>query len=211
MEQLKYDWPPCRIDQRLTTQFLYSRSFFHKLISTQKIQIISGFPRHTFVPKKSYMLLEGDTIVINTFLRYVDGMSLEESPQRDIEICYDCEDYLVVYKPKWVLSHPTNSRNITVPSVVGALYHNKYEDIRLVHRLDMDTDGYMILAKNESTWVYFKDLFAEKSKKLSLAEKETVPLRKYYRAVCEITPGWNTFLKNISDTQCTLYRTKDGY
>jgi 23S rRNA-/tRNA-specific pseudouridylate synthase len=62
----------------------------------------------------------------------------------------------------------------------------------------MDTDGYMVLAKNESTWEYFKDLFAQKSKKLSIPEKETVPLRKYYRAVCEITAKGVTFLDIIS-------------
>ncbi len=198
MEELVFIWSPQRIDQRLTTQFLYSRSFFHKLISSKKIFIISRSTTHKFVPKKSYMLLEGDVVLIYTFLRYVDWISLEESPQRDIDVCYECEDYLVVYKPKWVLSHPTNNRNISVPSVVGSLYHHKYKNIKLVHRLDMDTDGYMILAKNESTWVYFKDLFAQKSKKITIAEKETVPLRKYYRALCEITDEGTEFLENVS-------------
>jgi 23S rRNA-/tRNA-specific pseudouridylate synthase len=63
----------------------------------------------------------------------------------------------------------------------------------------MDTDGYMILAKNESAWRYFKDLFALKSEKLSILEKETVPLHKYYRALCEITPEGIQFLENISE------------
>jgi len=60
----------------------------------------------------------------------------------------------------------------------------------------MDTDGFMILAKNDQTWRYFKDLFAQKSKKNSISEKETVPLRKYYRALCEITPKGDQFLKD---------------
>lgn len=63
----------------------------------------------------------------------------------------------------------------------------------------MDTDGFMIVAKNETTWRYFKDLFAQKSKKLSIAEKETVPLHKYYRAVCEITREGTKFLNTVSD------------
>lgn len=63
----------------------------------------------------------------------------------------------------------------------------------------MDTDGYMILAKNESTWRYFKNLFSQKSKKHSIPEKEKVPLHKYYRALCEITPKGIGFLEKISE------------
>lgn len=100
MEKLIYTGNCIRIDQRLTTQFLYSRSFFHKLIALEKIRVVSGYPLHTFVPRKSYMLLEGDVVLIDTFLRYTDGISLQESPKRDIDIRHECDDYLVVYKPK---------------------------------------------------------------------------------------------------------------
>jgi 23S rRNA pseudouridine1911/1915/1917 synthase len=67
------------------------------------------------------------------------------------------EDYLVINKPKGVLSHPRNLREVNEPSVVGFLYH-RYKDLPsignfiragLLHRLDKETDGLMIIAKTE--------------------------------------------------------------
>jgi 23S rRNA-/tRNA-specific pseudouridylate synthase len=33
------------------------------------------------------------------------------------------EDYMVIYKPKGVLSHPNSVWDVSKPSVVGGLYH----------------------------------------------------------------------------------------
>jgi 23S rRNA pseudouridine1911/1915/1917 synthase len=63
----------------------------------------------------------------------------------------------VINKPKGVLSHPRNLWEVHEPSVVGFLYH-RYKDLPsignfiragLLHRLDKETDGLMIIAKTE--------------------------------------------------------------
>ena len=74
--------------------------------------------RPSFVPKKSYLLQPDDHITIATFMRYLDGGVLDETLPWDIDIRHETDDYLVIWKPKYVLSHPTSVRNIHIPSVV---------------------------------------------------------------------------------------------
>ena len=74
--------------------------------------------RKSFLPKKSYTTQTNDIVCIATFMRYLDGGVLDETPARDIDIRHETDDYLVIWKPKHVLSHPTSIRNVNVPSVV---------------------------------------------------------------------------------------------
>lgn len=57
----------------------------------------------------------------------------------------------------------------------------------------------MIIALSERGLSYFKELFMRKSTSISLEEKEAIPLQKYYRARCEVTPQGNIFLSSIKD------------
>jgi 23S rRNA-/tRNA-specific pseudouridylate synthase len=75
----------------------------------------------------------------------------------------------------------------------------------LVHRLDKDTDGLMIVAKTEKWLQHFKSLFQDKSESFSLEEKENTPLQKYYRAVCEVTPKWAEFLREMGEKWLPYY------
>jgi 23S rRNA pseudouridine1911/1915/1917 synthase len=162
--------------------------------------VINGKPA-----KKSYQLKNGDQIFIDNLERYLSPVILEEAPEIEIPILVEKEDYLILNKPKGVLSHPNSIRDVKQPSVVGFLYHHFKElpsygnFIRagLIHRLDKDTDGIMVIAKTEQGLQHFKHLFQEKSEFSSLEEKEAVPLQKFYRARCEITEEGETFLQEI--------------
>jgi hypothetical protein len=46
----------------------------------------------------------------------------------------------------------------------------------------------MLAAKTERGLAYFKNLFQTKSAASTIADKEVVPLKKYYRTRCDITP-----------------------
>jgi 23S rRNA-/tRNA-specific pseudouridylate synthase len=67
----------------------------------------------------------------------------------------------------------------------------------LIHRLDKETDGIMLIAKTEAGLQHFKQLFQAKSECSTIEEKESVPLQKYYRATCEITTEGEKFLEEI--------------
>lgn len=55
----------------------------------------------------------------------------------------------------------------------------------------------MIIAKTEIWLQHFKALFKAKSESESLEEKAQVPLKKRYRATCELTPQGKQFLSEI--------------
>lgn len=205
MRHLKYTWPWIRIDKRLSEQLPYSRSFFAHLFGRQAVHVWER------VVKKSYTLKEWDEVVIDSLERFIDGGILEECPARDIEIQLEKDDYMVITKPRWVLSHPNSVRDVQHPSVVWWVYHlMKFRNTNqklpstesfiragLVHRLDKETTGLMIIAKTEKWLEYFKKLFQEKSLAESIDHKEQVMLKKFYRAVCHVSSQWQSFLNAI--------------
>jgi hypothetical protein len=50
--------------------------------------------------------------------RFLSPIILEEAPKLDIPILKETADYLVINKPKGVLSHPNSIRDVAKPSVV---------------------------------------------------------------------------------------------
>ena len=208
MQEIVYGWKWWdRIDLRLSGQFSYSRNFFHHIIERGGIQVNGK------VVKKSYKLKSWDKVEIDELERYLSPIILDEAEKIDIPIVREEEDYLILNKPKWVLSHPNSIRDAKKPSVVAFLYQH-YKDLPsygnfiragLVHRLDKDTDWLMIVAKTEKWLQHFKSLFQEKSESSSLEEKESTPLQKYYRTICEITPKGAEFLEEMKKNGLPYY------
>jgi len=97
---------------------------------------------------------------------------------RDIKIVYEDNNLLVVNKPSGLITHPKNSED-KQDSLTGWLVE-KYPEIKtvgedplrpgLVHRLDKDTSGLLVIAKTQDSFFYLKSLFQEKKiKKFYLA------------------------------------------
>jgi 23S rRNA pseudouridine1911/1915/1917 synthase len=106
-----------------------------------------------------------------------------------------------------VLSHPKTVREVHAPSVVGFLYHT-YKDLPtiwnfiragILHRLDKNTDGLMIIAKTEKWLEHFKKLFQTKSESKNISEKEQTELKKFYKAISYFTPEWKKFTESIHE------------
>lgn len=200
MENLLFNWQSERIDLRLTKKFSYSRNFFHHIIERWGISV------NNKQVKKSYKLKDWDQVLVDDLSRYLSSVILDESPDIKIPIILEKEDYLVINKAKWVLSHPNSVREVSHPSVVWFLYHN-YKNLPsiwnfirawLLHRLDKDTDWLMIIAKTEKWLSHFKRLFKQKSESDTIQSKENAELKKFYRATSYITDKWKEFLSQIS-------------
>lgn len=201
MQKLIFEGESERIDTWLTKQFSYSRNFFHHILERKGV-LVNGK-----VAKKSLKLKSWDQILIDELERYLSPIILEEAPKLDIPILKETADYLIINKPKGVLSHPNSIWDIAKPSVVWFLYHH-YKNLPsiwnfirawLLHRLDKDTDGLMIIAKSEKGLEHFKVLFKAKSESEELEEKKAVPLKKWYHATCELTPQGEAFLAEITE------------
>jgi len=205
-----------RIDSFLTVKFNYSRNFFHHII--ERWWVLVNWKK----VKKSYKLKKNDNIEIDNLERYMDSSYLEELPFVEIPIIFEKKDYIVLNKPKWVLSHPNSIWDLSAPSVVAFLYQ-KYKNLPsiwnfirawLVHRLDKETDWLMIVAKTEKWLEYFKTLFNKKSQLVEsiLSElnikkpdfdklekiENNVWLKKFYKAKVQLTKKWDAFLSSIN-------------
>ena len=123
-----------------------SRSVVKSLINEGQV-LVNGARQ-----KASYHLREGDEISIE-----IPEPQVLELVPRDIplEIIYQDEDLAVINKPKGLVVHPAHG-NWDYTMVNALLYHIKdlsgiNGQIRpgIVHRLDKDTSGVMVVAKND--------------------------------------------------------------
>lgn len=136
-----------RIDKALSTiQAEWSRSQIASWI-TDGIIKVNGEDI-----KAKYKVKEGDVIEIDV----PEVQELEVIPEDlELDIVYEDSDVLVVNKPKGMVVHPAPG-HMTGTLVNGLMYHCK--DLSgingvlrpgIVHRIDMDTSGLLMVAKND--------------------------------------------------------------
>jgi len=118
--------------------------------------------------RSHYKVKEGDAIV----LRDTEGISVEsdivQPTSMDIDIIYEDTDLLVLNKPAGIVTHPATGHE-TDTLLNGVLFHYKQlshvgdkKRSGLIHRLDKDTSGVILVGKtNLGLWQYSR-LFAEK-------------------------------------------------
>lgn len=126
--------------------------------------------------KPSFKLEMGDEIFIDDSLFEVPEIVAENIP---LDIVYENEDYAVINKQKNLIVHPAGS--IVTGTLVNALlFKYGYDGLShiggedrpgIVHRLDKDTTGLMVIAKTNESYHYLKKLF------------ETRQVRKEYLAI----------------------------
>ncbi len=156
---------PLRLDSFLSIQEEFnSRSQVQNLIKKKQV-FVNGQ-----VVKASYVVKNDDEITVILS----DDFSLIIQPEDiPLNIVYEDDDILVVNKPKNMLTHPTNKE--TTGTLVNALL-NKYgyeglSDINgvmrpgIVHRLDRNTSGLLMVAKNNKAHEFLTEQIKLKSAK----------------------------------------------
>jgi len=161
-----------RLDKYLRDQnheYLFSRTLIEKLISENKISVNSGT-----TPKKSYILKNNDVInvvVENLILR---NLPLPEKENIPLNIVYEDEYLAIVNKPAGLTVHPAPGN--PTGTLVNALLHYFDKNLSfsndddpefrlrpgIVHRLDKDTSGVLIVAKDNKTHFELSKLFTER-------------------------------------------------
>lgn len=136
-----------RIDKYLSIMIEgKSRSFVQGLIDEKKVKANSK------VIKSNYKLKKGDFIEVEVPEPIELNVSAEEM---NLDIVYEDEDVLVVNKEKGIVVHPAPG-NYTGTLVNGILHHcsdlsgiNGVIRPGIVHRIDKDTSGILVIAKND--------------------------------------------------------------
>lgn len=151
-----------RADVFLAEKLNLSRANVQKMMEAELITAGSK------VVKANHKVKDGELFVI----RYQEAVPLEVVAENiPIDILYEDQDVIVVNKARGMVVHPA-AGNYTGTLVNALLYHCKNLSgingvIRpgIVHRLDKDTSGVMIVAKNDNAHVSLSEQIQTKSAK----------------------------------------------
>ena len=140
-----------RIDKYLSSKLdseEFSRSYIQKLIKDLKVSIADK------TVKSNYKVNSGDEIK----LIIPDPEILDVQPEDiKLDILFENDDYLIINKPKGMVVHP--SAGHTTGTLVNALLYHCKDNLSeingvlrpgIVHRIDMNTTGSLIVCKNNN-------------------------------------------------------------
>lgn len=133
-----------------------SRSKIQELIKTSNITV-NGTNK-----KPSYLIKENDKIELEIPDTDISKIHPESIP---MEIIYEDENMLVINKPAGMLTHPTaQEKSGTLVNALLYKFGENLSDINgefrrgIVHRLDKNTSGLLMIAKNNKTHEYLADM-----------------------------------------------------
>lgn len=151
-----------RLDKYLAANTDYSRVMISKMIDAEYIKVNGK------VEKASYKVRENDSIEI------LDGFKEEVDitpTKMDINIVYEDEHIIIVNKPSGLVVHP-GSGNYDNTLVNGLMYYtNSLSDVNgeerpgIVHRIDKDTSGLLMVAKTNEAHQILTEYFKNKDVK----------------------------------------------
>ena len=144
-----------RIDAYLSEKTEYSRTAIQRLIDEDKIKV-NGKKE-----KSSYKVQNGDKIEIEEEPAKEIELKAQDIP---LEILYEDNDIIVVNKPKGMVVHPANGNpDGTLVNAIMSICKESLSGIGgeirpgIVHRLDKNTSGAIIIAKNDKAHIALSD------------------------------------------------------
>ncbi|MFU0783384.1 MAG: Pseudouridine synthase RluA, 23S rRNA- or tRNA-specific [Thermoanaerobacterium thermosaccharolyticum] len=149
-----------RIDSFLASELDYTRSYLKKLILDGLVKVNGSSI------KPNYKLKEGDSVDVNI----PEAEEIDLKPENiPLDIIYEDDDIIVINKPQGMVVHPAPG-NYSGTLVNALLYHCKNlsginGELRpgIVHRLDKDTSGVMVVAKNDKAHLDLSNQIKERT------------------------------------------------
>jgi len=152
-----------RFDKFLAQEFFsYSRGEIVRQIKNGTILL------NDKIVKPSHVLKENDTITITAELKVT--REILPNAKVKLNIIYKNQDFIVLEKPAGIQVHPSSQEKektlvngliVKFPEIIGIGDGSADSWLRpgIVHRLDKDTSGVMIVARNQKAFDEFKKLF----------------------------------------------------
>lgn len=155
-----------RLDKFLSEQYpTYSRSFFQRLIQEQCVSI-NGI----IIKKSGIILKHTDTVEIKFPTQELTHSIDPSQIPSDIPVIFTHEHFMVINKPAGLLVHTPNHESTTVTLVDWIQAHHKEiaqtgqpDRPGIVHRLDKDTSGILIIGRTNYAHVTFGALFEQRA------------------------------------------------
>ena len=152
MEIIVDEFDNIRLDSYISSKDKdLSRATIQKLLENNNITV------NDEVKKNSYKVRKGDIIKIDIPEPKESGLVAQDIP---IEIVYEDSDIIVVNKPKGMVVHPANGNpDGTLVNAIMNICKDSLSGIGgeirpgIVHRLDKNTSGLLIVAKNDNAHI----------------------------------------------------------
>ncbi|HBN84614.1 MAG TPA: RNA pseudouridine synthase [Clostridiales bacterium] len=127
----------------------YSRAYIKKLIVEDKVRINGTVAKKAGMPVRKGQMI---TVLLEK------PELLTASPQDiDLPVVYEDDDIIIVDKPRGMVVHPApGNRDKTMVNALMFKYRDKLSDINgvlrpgIVHRIDKDTSGLLVVARNNA-------------------------------------------------------------
>ena len=161
-----------RLDKYLTDKLNFSRNQIANLIKNGNVTV-----NNKAVTKPSFKVSENDKIEYN-IQTFEDEK--EYKVDFDVDIIYEDDDILVINKPSGLVVHSApsvkeatlvdwlKSKNITLSTISGEERHG------IVHRIDKETTGALVIAKNNESHQILSEQLQDKS------------MGRYYLAIIDL-------------------------
>ena len=124
-----------------------TRSNIKKMINLKKVAL-----NNVVVESQSKKIKDNDTIKI-TFVR--ESNQKIQPSKKPVDILYEDKDFIIINKPQGMVVHPgAGNKNDTLVNILVGKYKKRLSDLSgltrpgIVHRIDKDTSGLLVVAKN---------------------------------------------------------------
>lgn len=155
-----------RLDTFLSQKFAaYSRSFLQRLIQERHV-FVNSMP----APKASWILKLHDVVTVNFPTSKESEKPKALDPDIKIDIIFEHEHFFVINKPAGLMVHTPNHASETATLVDWITLH--HQDIAhtgqadrpgIIHRLDKDTSGVLIIGRTNYAHNTFGALFEQRT------------------------------------------------
>lgn len=144
-----------RVDKYIAENSDFSRSDIKKLIEHHAV-----FVNDISVRKANFMVQPDNVITVTEIIQ----REINAKPENiDLNIIYEDEDIVIINKPTGMVVHPAPGHHSG--TLVNALLHH-FKDLSditgqvrpgIVHRIDKDTSGLLVIAKNNEAHQFLAD------------------------------------------------------
>jgi RluA family pseudouridine synthase len=111
------------------------------------------------------VIRQGDRLqIFIPFEKQTEGAERQTSSQFGLPVLFEDEELLVINKPPGIAVHEAKGipKHLTVLGILENQYRSKGIRPRLIHRLDKDTSGALLVSKTEKSVKELENLFAER-------------------------------------------------
>jgi 23S rRNA pseudouridine1911/1915/1917 synthase len=143
---------------------LFSRSLIQNMILKGEVKVNGNIPK-----KVSYVLKIGDIVLLDVAPPFVPQKDDIQKATAQIEIVFAHEHFFIVNKPAGLIVHRPHAHSKDITVVDWLLFHNLIKNTvgdparpGIVHRLDKNTSGVMLIARTSHGHATLVRLFQDR-------------------------------------------------